>query len=103
MHRKIMFLALVALPIAGCTSSDPRERQADAIAAQARNASEALENQAATLAQQADAAGGYNGQVLDTRADALKSESKIVKRQGEARADAIKTQGDADAKQLRAQ
>jgi uncharacterized membrane protein YqiK len=114
---KTIFFAAAIVGIAslgGCTSSDPKERAADAIesnaSAQAHDIqsaaaqrAEVLQNQSSELAAQADKAGGYQGQSLDVRADALKKESNIIKEQAAAQADAIKTAGKAQAKAIRSQ
>jgi hypothetical protein len=100
--------------VGGCTSNDPKERAADAIEsnasaqaseikAAAEQRAEVLLNQSSQLASEADNAGGYQGQSLDVRADALKKESNIVKAQAAAQADAIKTAGNARAKAIRSQ
>jgi hypothetical protein len=114
---KTIILATAILGIAslgGCSSSDPKERAADAIEsnasaqaseikAAAAQRAEVLQNQSSQLASEADKAGGYQGQSLDVRSDALRKESKIIKAQAAAQADAIKTAGDARAKAIRSQ
>ena len=114
---RIDIIATVIIGIAalgGCTSSDPKERAADAIEsnasaqageikAEAAQRAAVLLNQSSELASQADNAGGYEGQTLDVRAEALKKESAIIKAQAEAQADAIKTAGAGRAKAIRSQ
>jgi len=114
MQQRLTVIVATALSLAACGSSDPRERQADAleegadaradaIEAAARERADALDIRAAGLANEAVAIGGYNGEVLKSRADALRRESSIVMRQARAQADAVETQGEASAKQVRAQ
>lgn len=100
--------------VGGCTSRDPKERAADAIEANASaqaseikaaaaQRAEVLQNQSSQLASDADKAGGFQGQTLNVRAEALRKESKIIKAQAAAQADAVKTAGDARAKAIRSQ
>jgi len=114
MRRSVLAAAALALTLSACESSDPVARQADtikdgadaradAIRSDARKLAEGLDNRADALADAADKAGGYKEQVLDTRAEALKRESRIVMQQGRAEGDAIETRGEAEAKALRAQ
>jgi hypothetical protein len=114
---KINILAMAVLGLASlgaCTSSDPKERAADAIEsnasaqaseikAAAAQRAELLQNQSSQLASEADNAGGYQGQSLDVRAEALRKESNIIKAQAAAQADAVKTAGEARAKAIRSQ
>jgi hypothetical protein len=115
MKTTIFATAILGLAtLGGCTSSDPKERAADAIEsnasaqaseikAAAAQRAEVLQNQSSQLAAEADKAGGYQGQSLDVRADALRKESNIVKAQAAAQADAVKAAGDARAKAIRSQ
>jgi hypothetical protein len=107
-------LALFSATVSGCASNDPKERAADAIESNASEQASAikaaaaeqagtLRNQSDELAKAADQAGGFQGQTLDARAEALRKESNITKAQGAARADAVKTAGDARAKAIRSQ
>ena len=114
---KLNIFATTLLGIAmlgGCTSSDPKERAADEIeanaSAQASGVKAAadqragvLETQATQLSAEADKVGGYRGKMLNVRADALRKESTIIKEQAAAQADAIKTTGNAKAKAIRSQ
>ncbi|MDB5701656.1 MAG: hypothetical protein JWL66_1855 [Sphingomonadales bacterium] len=114
---KTIIFATAILGVAslgGCRSNDPKERAADAIesnaSAQANEIKAAaaqragvLQNQSSQLASEADKAGGYQGQTLDVRSEALRKESNIIKAQAAAQADAIKTAGDARAKAIRSQ
>lgn len=106
------FLGLAAL--GACSSNDPKERAADAIESNAsaqasgiRQAAaqraEVLQNQSSQLAAEADKTGGYQGQTLDVRSEALRKESNIIKAQAAAQADAVKSAGDARAKAIRSQ
>ncbi|AYJ86246.1 hypothetical protein D3Y57_10065 [Sphingomonas paeninsulae] len=114
--KTIIFTTVICgiASLGGCTSNDPKERAADAIEsnasaqaseikATAAQRAEVLQNQSSQLATEADKAGGYQGQTLNVRADALKKESHIVKAQASAQADAVKAAGDAQAKAIRSQ
>jgi hypothetical protein len=113
MRNRIIWLGMATLSLAACQSSDPVERQADAIEAAGSNRAQALEteagtragaldDQAAGIAREATAVGGYAKRQLDVRAEALRSEANIIREQGRARADAEKAAADANAKALRA-
>lgn len=109
MHRS--HIVLSAILLAACTQSPEQKQateveqradaQADALKRDASLRAGMLENQAGALANEADRAGGFEGQKLDTRADALKQEARIVEQQGDARADAVESQGEATAKAIR--
>ncbi|WP_293882488.1 hypothetical protein [Sphingomonas sp.] len=115
MKTTLFAAAIVSIVwLSGCTSSDPKERAADAIEsnasaqaheiqAAAAQRAEVMSNQSGQLASEADNAGGYQGQSLDVRADALKKESRIIEAQAAAQADAVKTAGAARAKAIRSQ
>lgn len=112
--NKLAIGFLVIASVGGCTSSDPKERAADAIEsnasaqaseikAAAAQRVEVLQNQSSQLAAEAEQVGGYQGQSLSVRSEALKKESAIVKAQAAAKADAVKSAGDARAKAIRSQ
>jgi hypothetical protein len=84
----------------------PEQQQADQLRADAQQRGAAIKNRASAeadrLAQEADdlynqsnRAGGYTGQRLNVRADALAKEAKIVRRQADMQASAIKEAADA--------
>jgi hypothetical protein len=102
--RKSLALALIAL--AGSCQRTPEQQQADQLRADAKQRGAAIENQADTeadrLGQQADdlynqsnRVGGYTGQRLKVRADALAKEGKIIRKQAQMQAGAIKEAADA--------
>jgi hypothetical protein len=102
--RTSLALALIALG-AACQRT-PEQRHDDQLRTDAHQQSAAIENQADTeahrLEQQADdlynqsnQAGGYTGQRLKVRADALGKEAKIVRKQAEMQADAVTEAADA--------
>jgi hypothetical protein len=56
-----------------------------------------MEEQAATLTNQAGTSQGYDSQRINVRADALRKEAELVKDQAQARAKAVRDQGEAQA------
>ena len=102
--RRLTALAATALAIA-CQRT-PEEQQADRLRAEANQRAAVIENRAMTEAKQLDQqadildnqsseAGGYTGQRLKVRADALAKEAQIVRKQARMQADAIKESADA--------
>jgi hypothetical protein len=102
--RSSLAPALIALATA-CQRT-PEQQQADQLRADAQQRGTAIENhadaEADRLGQQADdlynqsnLAGGYTGQRLKVRADALAKEAKIVRKQAAMQAGAIKEAADA--------
>ena len=102
--RTMSALAIVALT-AACQRS-PEQQQADMLRNDAQQRGSAIENQAETqadrLQQQAEALdiearqrGGLTGERLKVRAAALAKEAKIIRKQGDMQADAIKEAADA--------
>lgn len=81
---------------------DAAERQADGIESAADKEADALKNQADQLEAQASNAGGYTGERLKTRANALDREADIIEDQGEAKADAIEDAAKAEANRIKA-
>jgi len=113
MVLRMMTLGLIAA-LGACTPADPRQQQADAIEksadtqadgirAEAATRADALSNQATQLSAEATRAGGFQGETLEARAEALRKESGIIKRQAEAQADAVETSGEAKSKTLTSQ
>jgi hypothetical protein len=105
--RPLMVLAMVGLTVA-CQRT-PEQQRADQLRSEAQQRGGAIENQADTqadrLQQQADAlnneaerAGGLTGERLKVRADALAKEAKIIRKQADMQADAIKESTDAGIK-----
>ncbi|MBA3668980.1 MAG: hypothetical protein H0W71_02765 [Sphingomonas sp.] len=102
--RTLLALAMIASS-AACQRT-PEQQQADLLRNDAQQRGSAIESQAGTqadrLEQQADAlnneskqAGGLTGERLKVRADALAKEAKIVRKQADMQADAIKEATDA--------
>ena len=105
--RPLLAIGFVALT-AACQRT-PEQQQADSLRGEARQRAAEIEKHADTeanrLQQQAEAleneaqqAGGLTGQRLRVRADALAEEAKIVRRQADMQADAIKEATDAQIK-----
>ena len=101
------FLLIVATfaSLAGCQRT-PEQQQADAARSDARQRGAAIENaadvqadrlqlRASDLQNQAAKAGGMTGERLNIRANALDQESKVIRKQGDMQADAIKEDADA--------
>jgi hypothetical protein len=70
-------------------------QQGAAIENQADGQADALQQQASDLQNQAAQAGGMTGERLKIRAGALEQESKVIRKQGDMQADAIKEHADA--------
>jgi len=109
----ITAMVLAAGLVAGCGPKDPKaqqidniqdaaEAQADNLAAEADNQVDRMRNEADTLAGQAKAAGSFDAERLNTRAEALRKEAKIVERQGEAKVQAIRDQARATVSEIKA-
>ncbi len=99
-------LAVGMLALTAACQRTPEQQQADKLRADAQQRASAIENQADTqangLEQRADAidnvanqAGGYTGQRLKVRADALAKEAKIIRKQADMQAAAVKETADA--------
>lgn len=102
--RLILALAVLALT-PGCQRT-PEQQQADVVRSEANKRAAAIENeadvqagrmeqQASELHNQAIQAGGMTGERLGIRAKALDKESKVVRKQADTQADAIKEEADA--------
>jgi hypothetical protein len=102
--RFLLFLAVLA-SVAACQRT-PEQQQDDAARADARQRGVTIENkanaeadrlqqQASDLENQAAQAGGMTGERLRIRANALDQESKVVRKQADMQADAIKEDADA--------
>ena len=105
--RPLLAIGFVALT-AACQRT-PEQQQADSLRGEARQRATEIEKHADTeanrLQQQAEAleneaqqAGGLTGQRLRVRSDALAEEAKIVRKQADMQADAIKEATDAQIK-----
>ena len=103
--RPLLIFAIVALATAACQRT-PEQQQADDVRSNAQQQGASIENlsgeeadrleqQAAILENEAKRSGGLTGQRLKVRADALKKESKIIRKQGDQQAEAIKESADA--------
>jgi hypothetical protein len=99
-------LALVVIALTVACQRTPEQQQTDRLRADAQQRAAAIENQsgaeadrldqqADVLANQAKQAGGFTGQRLTVRADALTKEAKIVRKQADLKADAVKEAADA--------
>jgi hypothetical protein len=99
-------IALVVIALTAACQRTPEQQQTDSVRADAQQRASAIENQADIeanrldqqadiLANQAKQAGGFTGQRLTVRADALAKEAKIVRKQANLRADAVKEAADA--------
>lgn len=106
--------ALAALGLLAACSSNPKEKAADAaetaadgradmIEAEVGNQVAPMEAQADQLRAEAKTKPGYEGKILETRAQALDQEARIKKEQARAKGDAARAEGDAQASALRAQ
>jgi hypothetical protein len=102
--RFLLILATFA-SVAACQRT-PEQQQADDARSDARQRGGAIENaadaqadrlqqQASDLQNQAAQAGGMTGERLKIRANALDQESKVIRKQGDLQADAIKESADA--------
>ena len=113
MRRSLLLIACVLVVLAGC-SNDPNARRADAIEdnvstqakpikADVNSRADALNNSAARLSNEANRVGGFEGQSITAKAEQQHKESANVRAQGAAKADTVKTQGEAAGKAIRSQ
>ena len=102
---RFLLVLAVFTSMAACQRT-PEQQQADAVRTDASQRGAAIENkanaeadrlqqQASDLENQAAQAGGMTAERLRIRANALDQESKVVRRQADMRADAIKEDADA--------
>ena len=102
--RFVLIMAMLA-SMAACQRT-PEQQQADNLRSDARQRADLIENradveadrlhqQASDLQNQAGQAGGMTGERLRIRANALDQEAKLVRKQGDMQADAIKEDADA--------
>ncbi|MDG5488468.1 hypothetical protein NYR55_07550 [Sphingomonas sp. BGYR3] len=107
-------LILATLTLAACSPQTPQEKQADqlrdeaaaraeSVMAEAGNVTAGMESQAEALMNEAGQMGTYEAKRLQVRADALKREADVVTEQAEAKARAIKAEGEAKASAILAQ
>ena len=107
---------LLALPLtlAACGPSGPHAEQLEAIESAADNQVAQLEakqeaetdrltQEAQALTEQASNATSYEAARLNTRAEALKQEARLVKEHGEAQVRAVRDQARADKSRVQAQ
>lgn len=103
--RQLLLLVIVTLTVGACQRT-PEEQQSDQARSDARERGALIENRAdreadqlqqqtAELENQANQAGGMTAERLKVRAEALKDEAKIVRKQADKQADAIKESTDA--------
>jgi hypothetical protein len=106
-----MWIVAAALAVSACGAQTPQEQQAaqlrevadaqaDAIEAEAGNIVAGMQAEAEKLRQQAGQGGGFEAQRLQVRAEAQEREAKLVKKQAEAKARAIRDAGKARASAL---
>jgi vacuolar-type H+-ATPase subunit H len=99
--------------VSGCGPKDPKaaqidniqdaaEAQADNLEADADNQVDQMRSKADSLVNQAKAAGEFDAERLNTQADALRKEARIVERQGAAKAKAIRDQAQAEVSAIKA-
>jgi hypothetical protein len=111
MKPSLLPMTLGALLVLGACQKSPEDQraadlrdaarvQARAVTDQAQAEAGALDKQAKDLDGQGKAAGGFTGERLETRSDALAREADIVKRQGAARARAIEDAAKAQAEAI---
>lgn len=102
--RRMLAIGFIVLT-AACQRT-PEQQQADNLRSEARlrgaqiekhadSEADRLRQQAEALENEAQQAGGLTGQRLRVRADALAKEAKIVRKQADMQADAIKESTDA--------
>jgi hypothetical protein len=102
--RCLLIVAVLAC-LTACQRT-PEQQHADAVRSDARQRGAAIENQAdvqadrlqrqaSDLQNQASQAGGMTGERLRIRANALDQESKVIRKQADMQADAIKEDADA--------
>lgn len=103
-----LLLAIIAIATPACQRTaeqqaadelrnDARQEGAS-IENQADSEADQLQQQASDLENEANLAGGMTGERLKVRADALNDEAKIVRKQADMQADAIKESADAKIK-----
>ena len=105
---------LLSLSLVAACSQDPKasaartvvdaaENRADMVAAAADNRADVLTNEADVMRNGAKATVGYDAEIAKTRAAALDQEARLVREQGRMKADAERSEGEAQAKRIRAQ
>lgn len=106
--KPFLFAAAAAFCATACSPQTPQEKQAeqlrdqadaeaDALEAAADNRTAQMQVEAEALLNQAGQGGGYDAQRLTVRAEAIKEEAKLIEKQAEARAKAVRDAGDARA------
>ena len=113
-ERRMRTMVFAALLLASCGPQTPEQAridniqdaadaQADAIRDAAANQAGAMRGEADTIANQAAIANGFDAERLNTRAEALREEARIVKRQADAKVRAVKDRARADVSAIKAQ
>jgi hypothetical protein len=107
--RQLLIFAIVALATAACQRTAEQEQadqarshaehQGALIQSRADSEADQLQQQASELDNQANQAGGMTGERLKVRAEALKDEAKIIRKQADKQADAIRESADAQIKE----
>jgi len=114
MRSRIVPAAFFGLLLAACGPKTPEQAQiddiqqaaeaeADAIKSASGNEAAAIRTEADTIAGQAEIANGFDAERLETRAEALRKEARIVERHADARIRAVRDRARADVSALKAQ
>jgi outer membrane biogenesis lipoprotein LolB len=105
--------AFIGLLLAGCGPQTPEqaridniqqaaEAEADAIKSASGNEAAAIRAEADTIASEAEIANSFDAERLETRAEALRKEARIVERHGDAQIRAVRDRARADVSALKA-
>ena len=113
MRSWIVPAAFIGLLLAGCGPQTPEqaridniqqaaEAEADEIKSASGNEAAAIRDEADTIASQAEIANSFDAERLETRAEALRKEAKIVERHADAQVRAVRDRARADVSALKA-
>jgi hypothetical protein len=111
---RFWIIPAAALLAASCGPTDPREAridniedaaeaQVDTIEAASGNEAGRMRTEAEALEQQATTINGFEAARLQSRAQGLRDEARIVERQGDAKARAVRDRARADVSAIRAE
>jgi outer membrane biogenesis lipoprotein LolB len=114
MRSWIVPAAFAGLLLQGCGPKTPEQAQidniqqaasaeAEAIRSAAGNEAAAIRAEADTIAGQAEIANGFDAERLETRAEALRKEARIVERHADAQVRAVRDRARADVSAVKAQ
>jgi hypothetical protein len=114
MAKWLGVVVLAACTVSACGPSTPTEArieniqdaadmEAHSIQAESGNEVTNMRSEAESLADQAEASNGFDAERLRTRAEALRKEAKIIERQADAEARAVKDKARAEVSAIRAQ